>query len=397
MSGCAQCLNQLAAAQKNQNSEAAYQALSELIDKSPETLATLDTRMLAWIYNERARHISGDELYDDLSRLFKAYPSASATREPESLWLPLALLAAERGNLDLARRAIGHLKNPHYLINVKTDRVFDSIVKADPQAFDIPTALNRYIEDIRRQTRNNPKDLRLWLQLIDALISANEFDEALKLSDDLVAKMSLSSTASFDGSQPTYWISDTRATALARLGRLDEAIEELDRGRRPPGSDYAIADLTINLGQLLCRSGRPEEALRVLGEPIWVSPFGLMQVHLLRHWAALQLHDATGAAGEMSYLEQHVQDDYQGLQHELVAVGRNDEALMLLKYRLSNSVLRTGALMDLQRFDVRFLEREAKRRELEWRKFADRPDVRAAVAPYGDIEYFPIGPTRGWD
>jgi hypothetical protein len=135
----------------------------------------------------------------------------------------------------------------------------------------------------------------------------------------------------------------------------------------------------------------------VLDEPVLVSPFGLMKIHVLRHWAALQMHDAKAAAIAMAYLEQHAQNDYRGLQQALVAAGRFDEAVMLLKYRLSSNVLRTDALMQLQRFDIRSMAPEEKRRELEWRAFADRSDVRAALAPYGNIEYFPIGPTQGWD
>jgi tetratricopeptide (TPR) repeat protein len=398
-SECSHCRDELAAAWTNRNSEAAYQALSTLIDQSPETLATLETGILAWIYNERAVHISGDELYRELSRLFSTYESAHATREPESLWLQLALLAAERGNLELAGRVIGHLTNPNFLIAVKADRLFDSIVEANPQAFEIRSALDRYIEDLRKQVEGRPKGLRIRLQLIDALLWANEFDEALQLSDDLAARMSQSSASapSFDDPESALWILDSRAKALAGLGRREDAIEELERGRRPPGSQYAIADLTINLAALLCGFGRPEEALRVLEEPIWVSPFGMMNVHLLRHWAALQMRDAKGTATAMSYLEQHVRDDYSGVQVALAAAGRFDEAVMLLQYRLSNGSLRTGALMQLLRFDIRSMSPEGKRRELAWRAFADRPEVRAALAPYGDIEYFPIGPTQGWD
>lgn len=396
---CVHCLDQLAAAAKAQDAEAAYQSLATLINQSPEALATVDTGTLVWIYNERARHIGGDELYADLTRLFNAYGGATVSREPESLWLALAILAAERGNLDLARRVIGHLKNPHYLINVKTDRRFATIVASDPQAFDIPGALTRYIEDLRRQVDGKPRGLRIRLQLVDALLTANAFEEALRLTDDLSSQLRQSSPASppFDDLESVRWVSDSRATALIGLGRREEGIEELERGRRPPGASNANADLSINLAALLCGSGRPQQALRVLDEPLWVSPFGLMKIHLVRHWAALQMGDAEAAAAELTYMAQHMQNDPRGLQQALVAAGRTDEAMALLKYRLSYSVLRTDVLMQLQRFDLRKLAPEEKRRELAWREFADRTDVRAALAPYGSIEYFPIGPTQGWD
>ena len=397
--GCVHCLDQLAAAAKAQDVEAAYQSLANLIDQSPEALATVDTGTLAWIYNERARHVGGDELYADLGRLFDAYGGASVSREPESLWLALAIMAAERGNLDLARRAIGHLKNPHYLINVKTDRRFSPIVESDPQAFDIPNALARYIEDLRKQVEGKPRGLRIRLQLVDALLTANAFEEALRLTDDLSSQLRQTSPASpaFDDLESARWVSDLRAKALIGLGRRDEGLEELERGRRPPGASNASADLSLNLAGLLCGSGRPQQALNVLDEPLWVSPFGLMKVHLVRHWAALQMGDAEAAAAELAYMVQHMQDDPRGLQQALVVAGRTDEAVALLKYRLSYSVLRTDVLMQLQRFDLRTMTTEEKRRELAWRAFADRTDVRAALAPYGSIEYFPIGPTQGWE
>jgi tetratricopeptide (TPR) repeat protein len=398
-SGSAYWLDQLAAALKAQDTKEGYRCLTQIVDHWPEKLPKIDTQTIVWVYTERARGVTADELYVSLSQLFDAYGKTAASREPESLWMTLAFLAAERGHIDRARRVAAHLENPHYLVSIRIDKLFDPIVDANPGAFDIGRASTKYIDDLTRQVESRPRSLHVRLQLVDALLSANRLDEALRLSDGLASEVRSAQpgAAVFDDSEATYWIADSRARVLWALGRRDEAIEELERARQPQDKGYANADLTINLATYLCGAGRPQDAWRVLDEPIWVSPFGLMKVHLLRQWAALQMHDEGRADRELEFMSQHRADDYHGYQEALVVAGRLDEAVRVLAFRLSNSNLQMDALMQLQRFDMATMSPEEQKRMLAWRAFSNRADVQAVVSPVGRIEQWDVGPTQGWD
>jgi len=313
--------------------------------------------------------------------------------------MSLAIMAVERGKIDRARSVAGHLKNPHYLVSMLMDKSFDPVIDADSEDFDIERASMRYVDDVLGQVVTKPRRLLLRLQLIDALISANKFHEALRVSDSVASQMLGSSTgaAAFDDSEQAFWIADSRARALRGLGRHDEAIDGLKEASRPPEHGNANANLVLNLASYMCASGRPQEALQVLNYRMFISPYGLMKTHLLRQWAALQMNDAKSAEKELAFMRQHQADDYRGFQEALVAAGRLDEAVRLMSFRLSNSVLRTDALMQLQRFNMGPVPLEEQKRGLAWQAFSNRSDVQAAVFAVGRIKQFSIGPTQGWD
>ena len=393
------CLDQLDAVSKTQDVKTGYACLTELVERWPEQLPKVDTRMIVWAYSEQAKSVAADQSYASLNRLFDAYGRTSSPREPESLWMSLAIMAVERGKIDRARSVADHLKNPHYLVSMLMDKSFDPIIDGGSDDFDIERASMRYVHDVLAQVVAQPRRLLLRLQLIDALISANKFDEALRMSDSVASQLRGASTsvAAFDDSEQAFWIADSRARSLRALGRHDEAIDGLKQASRPPEHGNANANLVLNLASYMCASGRPRETLQVLNYRMFVSPYGLMNIHVLRHWAALQMNDAKTAEKELEFMRQHQADNYRAFQSALVAAGRFDEALRLLTVRLSNSVLRTDALMQLQRFNMGPMPLEEQKRELAWQAFSDRPDVRTAVSAVGRIKQFSIGPTQGWD
>ena len=53
----------------------------------------------------------------------------------------------------------------------------------------------------------------------------------------------------------------------------------------------------------------------------------------------------------LEFMRQHQADNYGGFQAALVAAGRFNESVRLVIFRLSNSTLRTDALMQSQRFN----------------------------------------------
>ena len=77
----------------------------------------------------------------------------------------------------------------------------------------------RYVDDVLGQVVTKPRRLLLRLQLIDALISANKFHEALRVSDSVASQVLGSSTGApaFDDSEQAFWIADSRARALRGL------------------------------------------------------------------------------------------------------------------------------------------------------------------------------------
>jgi tetratricopeptide (TPR) repeat protein len=234
------------------------------------------------------------------------------------------------------------------------------------------------------------------LQLIDALISARQFEEALTLSESAATELrdSSANAEAINKSQTASWFVYRGVVALRGLGRSEEAIDLLRKASHPPGSEIADTDSTINLASLLCAVGRPQEALQVLETPLQVSPYGLMKISFVRQWAALQMNDAEAAEYELGFMREHQADDLNGFQEALIAAGRSGEAVRQEAWRLSISTLRTDALMQLQRFNRGDMPAEEKKRDLAWRAFSDRADVQAAVSGVGRIETFAIGPTQ---
>jgi tetratricopeptide (TPR) repeat protein len=281
---------------------------------------------------------------------------------------------------------------------VLADRRYDALIDRDAPQFDLVRAGQARVADLRARAILSPDVLETQVELVAALLSIGENEDALALVDEIVA----SATAAKAGKHPGYrdakdqlpWAYNYAATALVRLGRHDAAVDYLRRGTMLDESGAPNVSQTLNLGQLYNNLGRHEEALDTVDSVVAnMSTIGRMVQANARLRAALDTGDRQGADAAMAFLRAN-RDESPGILFEsLVEAGDLDEAAAEVIAMLESPEDRAEALAMLQPFAEGPDLPGEKRYNDHWRRLEDRDDVKAAVERVGRI--LPPLPVHG--
>ncbi|MEG3792439.1 tetratricopeptide repeat protein [Lysobacter sp. CCNWLW3] len=369
---------------------AAADSLIHLIEHWPELLDNLDDgHIFPLIYRLEPR--SPVRL-----NLLQALLDANWRRKGQgasAAWYELALMRIDRGETDAARMAVRRVSGPIELAKLRADKRFDAIVDRDAIAFNVENAAQRETDLYRSLAASQPDSLEWQMQLGYSLLTQGRDEEALLQSGRVIA-----SIAEAPKDRPAYadlgdevWVMNSRAIALRRLGRYDEALLELQRASRLNEDGVANVSQVLNLGDYYASLGRADEALAAAaraGDDI--SGYGRMVQTLVRLRAAVQKQDAAGAENALAYLREHRKDGETLLLSGLIYAERMDEAERILLELLASVSGREDVLQWLQKFR----EAEPLPGDRVWRarkaELIARRRVQEAVDKVGRIERYGI-------
>lgn len=303
----------------------------------------------------------------------------------DEAWRELALDQLAAGRRDAASATVARIGDPIVVIGVRSDQRFDVLADAVAALPSPRDAAGRRVDALRTLIDAEPMRVDLASTYGTALLVAGRHEEALKASDAMLAALDADPAGTgFEPLDHRPWVLNNRAIALRRLGRIDEAVDAIERASRIDESSGGNVSQVLNLAALYCHLGKPrqaQQAVERLGRDI--SAYGRMVLAGVQHCAALQRGDTAGARRAMDYLRSHRRDGEPVLLEATLRAGRLEEAARIVIEQLEGPGTRHEALAFVQQF--RRAPELPGNRDLRAHYLAllARPDVRAAVERVG--------------
>jgi hypothetical protein len=305
-------------------------------------------------------------------------------------YIPLLM---ETGDLQKAREVARRMSSPVLALQLKVDNRYESLVRAEPDSFDIAALAARQVADWEAASRRYPGLLRVKVQLLYAYRQAGQPRKAVALADGVLAAFTAgaSAAAQYDDPASLNWIYDTRGHAYAQLGDWGAAERDLQAGAAMHEKAHSNVSNALNLANFLADQGRAQDALAVLttlGDS--VSGYGRMVEQRARHVAAMVAGDTNAARKALAYMREHREDSPRMLLEALVRMQLFDEAASELMAWLADPQTRGEALLEVQQYVE--VPQPAAEREMRQRyeQLLQRDDVSAAIARVGRVEQVPI-------
>jgi tetratricopeptide (TPR) repeat protein len=366
-------------------------ALTQIAKQTPKDLEDIkDPNIIFRILNESSASPTPAH-FELLEALYGAHWKIDGRFEPSSQWRDYALALLDRRRPLEAKQVALRVTQPSVLISMRADKRFDAITKSSSDHFDIDKAVDRNIADFRDIVRQSPRNLPSLIELTYALLKARRYDEVLSLTETVMEKANLRGTGTSaydDVADNLIWILNNRAIALGGAGRRDEELELLIRAARRPEHGESNVSQAINLGELYCELGRPNDALFAILDVGKTSPYGQSQLETVHLCAALQLNDKDAETSALNYLKEHQSDSPRTYESALMIAGDSDGAAKLLIQRLNDPSTRSDALKDAQIYqDPTDLSWPLKARE-RFRSVVNREDVQKTLNKVGRIESY---------
>jgi hypothetical protein len=367
--------------------------LTVLINRWPEHLGVIKDEYLVQILMNRDKLPHG-AVMPLLEALYGAHWKTRFGIEPSDAWRDLTLLLIEKGRIGEAVGVAAHVTDPYVLISMRADRRFDPVTSASPERFDVAAAQARWVGELERKDGDGTRSLEIKDMLITALVDEQRYGVALAIADsaaDDIRSTNFPERLYVDYEDEYANFLRERAFVLEHLGRFDDALTELTLATPMFERGRDNVDDVMDLAQLYCDLGHPAEALRTMaGMSTALSPFGAMQMQLLRLDAAAQLGDARQVKRSLGYLRKHRLDGAGVYLAALLVVNDPERAAGELIEELRQPGERPDALTIVQDY----LPAPGTPRELEhyarWRGMRVRPDVQAEIERVGRVESYSL-------
>ena len=372
------------------------EAYLELVERWPELLDETDAPHFYRLYR------SLENSPDDGLRLLQAMFDAKwdhPTNDSSWVWFELARMRMIRGEHDLARLTIKRITAPAQIVRMRVDKRFDPIVDRDARAFDVNAAALRAVDAMQRKTEAKPQDLDVQVQYTYALLSAGMNDAVVAHTGRLLDAVAAAKADEppLRNVQAQVWLMNNRAVAMRRLGRIDDALADMQRASALTEDGQTNVSQALNLGTLYCELARPDDALVAIDTLGQMSPYGELVESLVRFRAALLKGDRRNADRILDAIRRGSDDSPTLLLDALMHAGRVAEAAGIVKDMLASTDERTDILDWLQQYRTS----DPLPGDVEYRSNIDalreREEVRAAVDKVGRIERHDIYGTYGFE
>lgn len=372
------------------NRDASAKAIARLVRQWPEQMETIDFGLVAQLVHQSK--LQPSVRLDFLQALTQANWMHGRSQN-SSLWYELTLMQLLDGNIQQARESAQHVSTPEHIVNLRSDRQFDPLIDRDSPKFDVALAARNEVDTLQRLASAAPDSLQLRNELNDAMLTAGMTQAALHHADLILAKMEQMSEDDplFADMDTKIWTMNNRAVALRRLGRSEEAIQQLEAASKFEEEGQPNVSQILNLAQSYCSMGRPQEAratLERLGK--YLSPYGEMVKASTEHRIAVQTSDVVAAKKAMDYLREHRSASYTLYLWALLETQQLDRAAELMKGLLASPEDRTEALGWAQHSIEVPPQIADVAPAANLKAVLARADVASAITKIGYVEQYPI-------
>jgi tetratricopeptide (TPR) repeat protein len=380
------------AANRLQDTREIIIGLTELVSKNPERLNASTQPFVIRALRDGEKQLPHGATLPLLQALYSAHWKLKWNQEPGGVWQDLAQLLLEQNRLTEAIDVSMHVTEEFGIISMRSDRRFDPIITANPAQFNVDAAAKRHLEDFQAIAARSPKLLEPRLAVIDLLLEQQHYAAALAVVDDVLAEISSKGDPKqwYEDFDDQYaWLLDGRSRALRRLGKWDEAVDQLAAASWVLDKSGENVGQVINLAGLYCDLGHPKEALGSLVRVgANISAYGRVQEAAVRLDAALQLGDAEQTEKWLAFIREHRLDAPRTYQDALLLTSGFDAAAQWLIERLQDKELRSATLLSIQDYAVPTLTPRQAELNKRNRALVARLDVQAEVHKVGRVEKY---------
>jgi len=372
------------------NREAAATAIARLVRQWPEQIETIDFALVAQLVYQSK--LQPSVRLDFLQTLTGANWMHGRT-QGSGLWYELTLMLLLDGQVQRARESAQHVSSPEFIVKLRSDRQFDPLIDRNAPQFDVGLAAKHQVDALQKLASAAPDSLQLRNELNDAMLTAGMTQAALYHADLILAKLAqlAEDDPMFADADTKIWTMNNRAVALRRLGKSEEAIQQLEAASRFDENGDSNVSQILNLAQSYCSMGRPQEAritLERLGRNL--SPYGEMVKVSTEHSIAVQTNSSVAAKEAMDYLREHRSTSYGLYLWALLEAQQLDQAADLLKGLLVSPEDRSEAL-GLAQHTMEVPPQPADIvPSANLKAVLARADVVSALAEVGHVEQYPI-------
>ncbi|HEX4302130.1 MAG TPA: hypothetical protein VHZ78_05025 [Rhizomicrobium sp.] len=335
-----------------------------------------------------------DQAFALLSALYAVkWKPADPFSNADGLWLSLARLRLERGDIHGAKDVAENLHDPVSLLQMHADKRFDALVRADPEHYDVLRAYRAELTDLEAKAAAAPHKLGGINAVAERLLTLDRAPEAMALVSDALARVAADPNAFGDTKDKINWTHDIQSRALFALGRGDEALAALTRGAALQEDGMVNVSQAINLADEYVAYDRPKDALAAVAslEFSHASPYGRMALQDARACAYFELGDTAQLAPVLDYMKAHAADGTQPYLNTMLYIGNLDAVAAQLIAELGDPAQRAQALYSLQDY-LPQPHPTARERAVHaaWIAARSRPDVAAAIARAGRIQSYAV-------
>lgn len=381
-----------AAEQSTGDRERASAHLASLLSRWPERVAQVDPLSVSDLVFE-ARKDSADRL-----ALMRALFDAGYTRNERGAsgtWRELALALLAQGDETKAREVVQRIDDPLVIVDLRSDRRFDAIEDVIASMPSVEDAAAADVERFRQRVQANPGRIDLAADLGTALLVAGRNHDALAQADATLAMIDSADPATLEHIDERIWVMNNRAVALRRLGRLEDAVKQMEQARQLSEGGTTNVSQSLNLGMLYCHMARPHDARRALETLGPMSDYGRMVETSVRQCIALLEGDAPAARHALETLSASRDDAPSALLDALMRAGDVEQAAAELVRQLRSDTSRDAALDFVHTYRVAPALPGTERGRATRQAVLARADVRAAIDEVGRAGEFGIHDLTG--
>ena len=306
------------------------------------------------------------------------------------LWYELALSQLRNKQLDEARATIARITSPDMLVRLRSDKRFDPLGDSKAPQFDVENAAQAQLQSLREQSSTPPTVSQVSVDLARGLLLVGDNKAALELADTVLATPAGPDAGPTDAEQRAC-IANSRATALSRLGRVDEAMAQMESAEAIGIIGGINVNQTLNLSHFYCALGRGEQARATAARvSVNMNGYGKVVQKLAEHCATTLTGDTAAAAAAFAYLSEHQKDGPFPYLLALMRSNQMEEAARTVIRRLESEDDRGQMLYDLQDFlESKPLPGNVVL-ETRWQALIKRADVVEALDRVGRSQRYDI-------